>query len=131
MSTSLSLAIFKSLRGARRGPYWLPRRSHTTPRPVSEYDLKLMRRLDEQGLEAPVLRRAHAHRGAAASGTRGRAPPCRHAMRCLGAEAMYRRATLNIASRKVWAWRLSNTMIADFCVEALEEALGALGPGDL
>jgi putative transposase len=26
-------------------------------------------------------------------------------------------------SRKVLAWRLSNTLTADFCVEALEEAL--------
>jgi putative transposase len=30
-------------------------------------------------------------------------------------------------SRKVLAWRLSNTMLADFCVEALEEALARYG----
>ena len=30
-------------------------------------------------------------------------------------------------SRKVLAWRLSNTMDADFCVAALEEAIGRLG----
>jgi putative transposase len=31
------------------------------------------------------------------------------------------------ASRKVLAWRLSNTMDTEFCVEALEEALGKYG----
>lgn len=31
-------------------------------------------------------------------------------------------------SRKVLAWRLSNTLDADFCVEALEEALATYGP---
>ena len=30
-------------------------------------------------------------------------------------------------SRRVMAWRLSNTMTSDFCVEALEEALGRYG----
>ena len=32
------------------------------------------------------------------------------------------------ATRKVLSWRLSNTMHADFCVEALNEALGRYGP---
>lgn len=31
------------------------------------------------------------------------------------------------ASRKVLAWRLSNTMDAEFCIEALEEALARYG----
>ena len=31
------------------------------------------------------------------------------------------------ASRAVLAWRLSNTMDAGFCVEALQEALGRFG----
>ena len=31
------------------------------------------------------------------------------------------------ASRRVLAWRLSNTMEADFCVEALEDALSRFG----
>jgi putative transposase len=30
-------------------------------------------------------------------------------------------------SRKVLAWRLSNTMDADFCVTALEEAIARFG----
>jgi len=36
-------------------------------------------------------------------------------------------AILDVASRKVLAWRLSNTLTADFCVEALQEALAKYG----
>jgi putative transposase len=32
-------------------------------------------------------------------------------------------------SRAVLAWRLSNTLGADFCVEALEDALSRYGQG--
>ncbi|MBV8454265.1 MAG: aminotransferase class I/II-fold pyridoxal phosphate-dependent enzyme, partial [Deltaproteobacteria bacterium] len=35
-------------------------------------------------------------------------------------------ATLDIASRKMLAWRLSNTLTTDFCLAALEEALARL-----
>jgi len=34
-------------------------------------------------------------------------------------------------SRKVLAWRVSNTMDADFCVDALEEAISCYGPPDI
>ncbi len=34
-------------------------------------------------------------------------------------------------SRKVLAWRLSNTMDADFCVAALEEAIARHGRPDI
>jgi len=40
---------------------------------------------------------------------------------------LYLMAILDVASRKVLAWRLSNTLSADFCVEALEEALRKYG----
>ena len=36
-------------------------------------------------------------------------------------------AVMDWASRKVLAWRLSNTMDAEFCVEALKEALARFG----
>jgi putative transposase len=36
---------------------------------------------------------------------------------------LYLVAIMDWATRKVLAWRLSNTMEADFCVAALEEAL--------
>ena len=44
---------------------------------------------------------------------------------------LYLMAILDIASRKVLAWRVSNTMGADFCVEALEEALHKFGPPEI
>ena len=45
---------------------------------------------------------------------------------------LYLTAILDIASRKVLAFRLSNTLTADFCVAALQEALIRYGaPGDL
>ena len=40
---------------------------------------------------------------------------------------MYLVAILDVASRKVLAFRLSNTLTADFCVEALEEAMLKFG----
>ena len=43
---------------------------------------------------------------------------------------LYLVAVMDWATRKVLAWRLSNTMDADFCIEALEEALSRHGrPG--
>jgi putative transposase len=40
---------------------------------------------------------------------------------------LYLVAILDVASRKVLAFRLSNTLTADFCLEALEEALAKFG----
>jgi putative transposase len=37
-------------------------------------------------------------------------------------------AIMDWASRKVLAWRLSNTLDASFCIEALEEAIAQYGP---
>ena len=34
-------------------------------------------------------------------------------------------------SRKLMAWRVSNTMDADFCVDALEEAISRYGAPDI
>ena len=43
---------------------------------------------------------------------------------------LYLVAIMDWASRRVLAWRLSNTMEADFCIEALEEAMARHGkPG--
>jgi putative transposase len=44
---------------------------------------------------------------------------------------LYLMAILDIASRKVLAWRVSNTMSTDFCVEALREALEKFGPPEI
>ena len=39
--------------------------------------------------------------------------------------------TLPWATRNVLSWRLSNTMHADFCVEALKEAIDRFGPPEI
>ena len=44
---------------------------------------------------------------------------------------LYLVAIQDWASRKVLSWRLSNTMDASFCVEALEEALAKYGPPEI
>ena len=44
---------------------------------------------------------------------------------------LYLVAIMDWASRKVLAWRLSNTMEADFCVAALEDAIARYGRPDI
>ena len=44
---------------------------------------------------------------------------------------LYLAAILDVASRKVLAFRLSNTLTADFCVEALEQALAKFGAPEI
>lgn len=46
----------------------------------------------------------------------------------MGRGSMYLVAVMDWFSRHVLAWRLSNSMDADFCVEALDEALGKTAP---
>ena len=160
----------KALGISRGSVYYLPR-------PVSDADLKLMRRIDELHLEYPFagsrmlrgLLRAEGHEV-------GR---CHVAtlMKRMGIEAIYRRpntskpapghkvypyllrnlavvrpnqvwamdityipmsrgfvylaAVVDWFSRKVLAWRLSITLSADFCIEALEDALGRHGRPDI
>jgi putative transposase len=143
------------------------------PRPLSERDLRLMRRLDELHLQLPYY---GSRKLAKALRREGHEVGRRHVatlMRRMGIEALYRRprtsipargaaiypyllsglaierpnqvwasditylpmahgfmylvAILDVASRKVLAFRLSNTMTADFCIEALEEAMSKFG----
>ena len=45
---------------------------------------------------------------------------------------LYLVAVMDWSTRKVLAWRVSNTMEVEFCIEAVEEALARFGrPGDL
>jgi transposase InsO family protein len=44
---------------------------------------------------------------------------------------LYLVASMDWFSRKVLAWRLSNTMDADFCVTALEEAIARFGSPEI
>lgn len=144
-----------------------------TPRPLSQRDLHLMRRIDELHLQLPYY---GARKLADALQRQGHELGRRHVrtlMRRMGIEALYRRprtsipargasiypyllsgvaierpnhvwasditylpmahgfmylvAVLDVASRKVLSFRLSNTLSADFCVEALEEAMSKFG----
>ena len=144
-----------------------------TPRPLSERDLGLMRRIDELHLAMPYY---GARKLAAQLQRDGHEVGRKHVatlMRRMGIEALYRRprtsiparnatiypyllgdlvierpnqvwasditylpmahgflylvAILDVASRKVLSFRLSNTLTADFCVAALEEALQKFG----
>lgn len=44
---------------------------------------------------------------------------------------VYLFAVMDWSSRKVLAWRLSNTLTADFCVEGVQEALHTYGRPDI
>ena len=44
---------------------------------------------------------------------------------------VYLFAVLDWASRRVLAWRLSNTLTTDFCIEAIQEALVSYGNPDI
>ena len=167
----LSLSQQAKALGISRGSvYYLPR-------PTSDADLALMRRIDELHLDYPLagsrmlkgLLRAEGHEvGRLHVST---------LMRRMGVEAIYRRprtstpapghkvhpyllrnvavtrpdqvwamdityvpmargfvylaAIIDWFSRKVLAWRVSITLTANFCIEALEEALGRHGRPDI
>ena len=147
------------------------------PRPLSERDLGLMRRIDELHLEAPFY---GSRKLAKQLKREGHDVGRRHVqtlMRRMGIEAIYRKprtsipacgaqvypyllnglaierpnqvwaadisylpmahgfmylvAILDVASRKALAWRLSNTLTTDFCLEALEEAMHKYGKPEI
>jgi len=54
-------------------------------------------------------------------------PQGAHASATIYKGFMYLVAIMDWHSRKVLSWRVSNSMDADFCVEALEEAIGKYG----
>ena len=148
-----------------------------TPRPVSEADLKLMRRLDEVHLEQPFYGARKLAKQLQREGFEVGRLHVTTLMRRMGIEALYRKprtsspargasiypylldhllidrpnqvwatdltylpmahgfmylvAILDVASRKVLAFRTSNTLTTDFCVEALEEALARFGSPEI
>lgn len=144
-----------------------------TPRPVSESDLKLMRRIDELHLEIPFYGARRLSKQLCREGMEVGRVHVAKLMRRMGIEALYRRprtsipardafiypyllegvviekpnhvwatditylpmahgflylaAIVDVGSRKVLSFRLSNTLTPDFCVAALEEALARFG----
>jgi putative transposase len=143
------------------------------PRPISERDLQLMRRIDELHLEAPFYGSRKLAKQLQREGHDVGRRHVRTLMQRMGIEAIYRKprtsiaargaqlypyllsglaierpnqvwasdisylpmahgfmylvAILDVASRKVLSFRLSNTLTTDFCVEALEEAMRKYG----
>ena len=109
------------------------------PRPVSQADLKLMRRM---GIEALYRkpRTSIAPRGASIypylldhlvidRPNQVWATDITYLSMAHG--FMYLAAILDVASRKVLAFRTSNTLTTDFCVEALQEALARYGTPEI
>jgi putative transposase len=147
------------------------------PRPVSEAELALMRRIDALHLAHPFagarMLRDLLQRDGQAIGRRHVAT----LMRRMGIEAVYRKphtsqrrhahkvypyllrdleisrpnhvwaadityipmargfvylfAVLDWASRRVLAWRLSNTLTTDFCLDAVQDAVSRYGPPEI
>lgn len=148
-----------------------------TPRPVSEEDLILMRRIDELHLKHPFYGARRLAKQLLRDGFEVGRLHVATLMRRMGIEAIYRRprtsipardsliypyllgglridranqvwasdltylpmahgflylvAILDVASRKVLSFRVSNTMTPDFCVEALEEAIARFGAPEI
>ena len=44
---------------------------------------------------------------------------------------VYLFAVLDWASRRVLAWRLSDTLTTDFCLDAVQDAVGRYGPPEV
>lgn len=112
-----------------------------TPRPVSERDLDLMRKIDEHHISHPShgsrrIQDGLLDREFVVGRDHVRSLMCR-----MGFEAVYPKprlsqplrgfaylvAIMDWASRKTLSWRLSNTLDPSFCVEALEEAIAKFG----
>ena len=148
-----------------------------TPRPVSEEDLMLMRRIDELHLKHPFYGARRLAKQLVRDGFEVGRLHVATLMRRMGIEAIYRRprtsipardsqiypyllgglridranqvwasdltylpmahgflylvVILDVASRKVLSFRVSNTMTPDFCVEALEEAIARFGAPEI
>jgi putative transposase len=147
------------------------------PRPTSEADLALMRRIDELHLEYPFAGSRMLKGLLQAEGHKVGRQHVSTLMKKMGIEALYRRpntskptpghkvypyllrnlpvvrpnqvwamdityipmargfvylaAVVDWFSRKVLAWKLSITLSADFCIEALEEALACHGTPEI
>ena len=170
-SHKLSLARQAKALGISRGSVY------HLPRPTSDADLSLMRRIDELHLDYPFAGSRMLKGLLNAEGYEVGRLHVSTLMKRMGIEAIYRRprtskpapghkvypyllrnlavtrpnqvwamdityvpmargfvylaAVVDWFSRRILTWRLSITLTADFCVEALEEALGRHGRPDI
>jgi putative transposase len=76
-----------------------------------------------EGAQDLALSAERAARGAAQPGL-----GCGHHLSADARGFLYLVAIMDWFTRKVLAWRISNTLEADFCVEALNEAVHKFGP---
>jgi putative transposase len=44
---------------------------------------------------------------------------------------VYLAAVIDVYSRRILTWRISNSLTADFCIEAVEAAIGCYGPPEI
>jgi len=127
-----------------------------SPRPVSDGDLALMRRIDELHLEYPFAGSRMLQGLLRGEGLQTGRLHVATLLKKMGIEAIYRRieasqpglgngltyipmsrgfvylcAVVDWFSRRVLSWRLSITMEAGFCIEAVEEALDRYGKPDI
>ncbi|WP_167377556.1 IS3 family transposase [Agrobacterium genomosp. 13] len=167
----LSIVRQAKLLGFSRGSVYY------SPRPVSDADLALMRRIDELHLEYPFAGSRMLQGLLRGEGLNAGRLHVTTLMKKMGIEAIYRRpntskpapghkiypyllrklavtrpnkvwamdltyipmargfvylcAVVDWFSRRVLSWRLSITMEADFCIEAVEEALARYGKPDI
>jgi putative transposase len=147
------------------------------PKPMSEYDLKLMRLIDELYLEHPCRGSRSMRNQLDRLGYKVNRKKIQRLMRKMGIQAVYPKPRTTIAhpghkvypyllrnlnvdhpnqvwasdityismksgfmylcvimdwhSRKVLSWRISNSMDADFCIDALQEALNRYGTPEI
>jgi putative transposase len=119
------------------------------PKPVSAADLAIMRRIDELHLEFPftgsrmlrdLLRQEGVEIGRQHVATLMKKMAIVRPNQVWATDIsyipmakgfVYLVAIVDWFSRKVLAWRVSITMEADFCVEALEEALACFGKPEI
>jgi putative transposase len=112
------------------------------PRPESAEELELLERLDRIFTDHPVYGSRRLQVALLRAGIPVGRRRVRRLMRKLGLWAvrpkrnamqqgfLYLVAIIDWATRRVLSWRLSNTLTAGFCVEALSEALARFGkPG--
>lgn len=105
---------------SRSSFYFAPR--HGANGGETQENLALMRRIDALFLKYPFYGSRQMARQLRREGVRVGRHRVRRLMRLMGLVAV-----MDWATRHVLAWRLSNTMDAGFCVEALREALSRYG----
>src|SRR5262249_13377882 len=111
----LALTKQSALLGISRGSVYYE------PAPVPDADLALMRRLDELHLEFPFAGSRMLRGLLAAEGSKiGTYIPMARGF-------VYLAAVMDWFARRILAWRLSNTMEASFCIDAVDEAIAKHG----